>query len=163
METECIYQFNKIFLFSHKRFFCFKVHRVFVTQPVFLQISVMVCWLPHSVHSPVWYLVLHDIPCISCAVMMVKVSTTAWHTCHWYSSEVQQHILWNRENWTAMGHVHGAGSVCELWPVARKMFIQNFAALKSKHCHHFGHWLACVWLLVHPHSCHQLFTVFPGP
>jgi len=76
-------------------FLCFKIHQVFLTHPVFLHTSVMVCWSPHSVHSPVWYVVLHDIPCISCAVMMVKVSTIAWHTCHWYTSEMQQLILWS--------------------------------------------------------------------
>ena len=78
---------------------------MFLTHPVFLHTNVMVCWSLHSVHSPVWYLVLHDIPCISCAVMMVKVSITAWHTCHWYSSEMQQLILWSSPLRDACGTV----------------------------------------------------------
>jgi len=81
----------------------------------------MVCWSPHSVHTPVWYLVLHDIPCINCGVM-VKVCTTAGHTC--YCTAVRcSSLLFDRlcgtEIWTALGYVNGAGSVCELWPVAR--------------------------------------------
>jgi len=43
-----------------------------------------------------------------------------------------QQPVWNGEIWTALGHVNGAGNVCELWPVARKMFTQNFATLKLK-------------------------------
>jgi hypothetical protein len=93
-----------------------------------------------------WYVGHHTLYTVQCDTCL------AWHSLHQlcssdgeglfhslahlslYSSGMQQPILWlsvwNSEIWTTLGHVNGAGSVCELWPVARKMFIQNFATLK---------------------------------
>jgi len=141
MQIECIYQLKKKSPYSCKMFFCFKIHRAFLTHPIFLthlcdgvlvatlcaQSSVMPCLAWHSLHQ----LCSNDGAGLYHSLAHLSL-VQQWDAAAYFLIKSPKRRVWNSEILTALEHVNGAGNVCELWTVARKMFIQNFATLKSK-------------------------------